>query len=124
MKGRMHYPGSAEKRAFNMIQAAAINAWYAASGRPSPNARVDETTHDLISDMGSATGCREPELAKVANAAAGDSWKPAFDKIMVAVIPHTAAVTSLGEATAGQEIHVEVDILAKYVERLLEGRTS
>src|SRR5262249_3262542 len=37
----------------------------------------------------------------------------------VAVIPHTAAVTTLGRRRAGDAVNVEVDILAKYVARLL-----
>jgi riboflavin synthase len=37
----------------------------------------------------------------------------------VAVIPHTAAVTTLGRLTVGDRVNVEFDILAKYVERLL-----
>ncbi len=44
------------------------------------------------------------------------------DRIMVAVIPHTAEVTTLGGLPAGGRVNVEVDILAKYVERLLAGR--
>jgi riboflavin synthase len=39
----------------------------------------------------------------------------------VALIPHTLAVTTLGRKTAGAGVNLEVDILAKYVERLLEG---
>jgi riboflavin synthase len=37
----------------------------------------------------------------------------------VAVIPHTAAVTTLGRLRPGDAVNVEFDILAKYVERLL-----
>ena len=44
------------------------------------------------------------------------------DRIMVAVIPHTAQVTTLGELPPGGKVNVEVDILAKYVERLLAER--
>jgi len=40
----------------------------------------------------------------------------------VAVIPHTWEVTTLGERAAGDLVNVEVDVLAKYVERMLEGR--
>lgn len=40
----------------------------------------------------------------------------------VAIIPHTLAVTTLGDLKKGQHVNVEVDILSKYVERLLEGR--
>lgn len=35
----------------------------------------------------------------------------------VAVIPHTAAVTTLGDRAAGDTVNLEVDILAKYVEQ-------
>ncbi len=44
------------------------------------------------------------------------------DRIMVAVIPHTAEVTTLGSLPASSRVNIEVDILAKYVERLLAGR--
>jgi len=44
------------------------------------------------------------------------------DRTAIAVIPHTAAVTTLGSAALGQQAHIEVDVLAKYVERLLERR--
>ncbi|HWW53420.1 MAG TPA: riboflavin synthase [Acidimicrobiales bacterium] len=39
----------------------------------------------------------------------------------VAVIPHTAAVTTLGAKGPGDRVNLEVDIVAKYVERLLDG---
>jgi riboflavin synthase alpha subunit len=39
----------------------------------------------------------------------------------VALIPHTLAVTTLGRRCTGDRVNLEVDILAKYVERLLEG---
>ena len=38
----------------------------------------------------------------------------------VAVIPHTAEVTTLGRLHAGDRVNLEFDILAKYVERLLQ----
>ena len=41
------------------------------------------------------------------------------DGFTVAVIPHTAAVTTLGTKRAGARVNIETDILAKYVERLL-----
>jgi riboflavin synthase len=43
------------------------------------------------------------------------------DVFRVAVIPHTAAVTTLGRLGAGDRVNVEFDILAKYVERLIAG---
>jgi riboflavin synthase len=39
----------------------------------------------------------------------------------VAVIPHTLEVTTLGELAPGRLVNLEVDVLAKYVERLLLG---
>jgi riboflavin synthase len=41
------------------------------------------------------------------------------DRFRVAVIPHTAAVTTLGRLAGGDRVNLEFDILAKYVERLL-----
>jgi riboflavin synthase len=41
----------------------------------------------------------------------------------IALIPHTLAVTTLGTVTVGDRVNLEVDILAKYVERLMESRT-
>lgn len=38
------------------------------------------------------------------------------------LIPHTLEVTVLGQRRPGDRVNVEVDILAKYVERLLEVR--
>jgi riboflavin synthase len=44
------------------------------------------------------------------------------DSVRIAVIPHTAAATTLGAKRVGEPLHVEVDVLAKYVERLLAAR--
>jgi riboflavin synthase len=41
------------------------------------------------------------------------------DGFDIAVIPHTLAVTSLGTKQPGDPVNLEVDVLAKYVERLL-----
>jgi riboflavin synthase len=41
----------------------------------------------------------------------------------VALIPHTLSVTTLGELTPGDDVHLESDILAKYVERQLQERS-
>jgi riboflavin synthase len=37
----------------------------------------------------------------------------------VALVPHTLAETTLGELGAGDEVNLEADVLAKYVERLV-----
>ena len=41
------------------------------------------------------------------------------DRFRVAIIPHTAAVTTLGRLRPGDRVNLEFDILAKHVERLL-----
>jgi riboflavin synthase len=41
----------------------------------------------------------------------------------VALIPHTLEVTNLGLRAVGQSVNLEIDVLAKYVERLLERST-
>ena len=40
----------------------------------------------------------------------------------VNIISHTQAVTTLGTAKVGQRVNLEVDMLARYVQRLLEHR--
>jgi riboflavin synthase len=40
------------------------------------------------------------------------------DEIEVALIPHTLEVTNLGSLKVGSHLHVEVDILAKHLEKL------
>jgi riboflavin synthase len=42
----------------------------------------------------------------------------------VAVIPHTLAVTTLGTKQPGDPVNLEVDVLAKYVERLLATHST
>lgn len=44
---------------------------------------------------------------------------PTPDSFTVAIIPHTSAVTTLGSKQPGDLVNIEVDVLAKYVERLL-----
>jgi riboflavin synthase len=42
----------------------------------------------------------------------------------VAVIPHTAEVTTLGHKGPGDRVNLEVDVMAKYAEKLLAGYLS
>jgi riboflavin synthase len=44
------------------------------------------------------------------------------DGFTVAVIPHTTEVTTLGHKGAGAPVNLEVDVTAKYVERLLSWK--
>ncbi|MEL6893141.1 MAG: riboflavin synthase [Actinomycetota bacterium] len=49
---------------------------------------------------------------------------PLVSGFTVTIIPHTAAVTTLGHKTAGDTVNLEVDVTAKYVERLLTWHTE
>ena len=40
------------------------------------------------------------------------------------VIPHTLEVTTLGKLKVGDQVHIEVDLIARYLERLLTGSSS
>jgi riboflavin synthase len=42
------------------------------------------------------------------------------DGVSIALIPHTLAMTSLGAAAVGDPVNLEMDMIAKYVERLME----
>lgn len=44
------------------------------------------------------------------------------DRFSVWIIPHTLENTNLGNLEVGDAVNLEFDILAKYVERLLDGR--
>jgi riboflavin synthase len=46
------------------------------------------------------------------------------DGVEIALIPHTLEVTTLGRLEAGDEVNLEVDVLAKVVERLMAARLS
>jgi riboflavin synthase len=50
-------------------------------------------------------------------AGVGDGW------FAVALVPHTLATTTLGERAPGDPVHLEVDVVAKYVERLVRPWT-
>lgn len=50
--------------------------------------------------------------------------KPLDDGFTVAVIPHTREVTTLGRKGPGDLVNLEVDVTAKYVERLLSWKEA
>ena len=41
------------------------------------------------------------------------------ERFSVALIPHTLAVTTLGERQVGDTVNIETDILGKYVQKLI-----
>jgi riboflavin synthase len=46
----------------------------------------------------------------------------AGDTFTVLIIPHTLKVTTLGALAAGEEVNLEIDLMARYAARLLETR--
>ncbi len=44
------------------------------------------------------------------------------ERFSVALIPHTLQATTLGERVVGDRVHLEIDVLAKYIQRALELR--
>ena len=46
------------------------------------------------------------------------------DSFSVALIPHTVTATTLADKEVGAEVNIEVDIVAKYVEKLVAGYQS
>ena len=55
----------------------------------------------------------------VSAVSAADEPEPWFE---VSLIPTTLRETTLGSRAPGEPVNLEVDVIAKYVERLLEGR--
>ncbi len=46
------------------------------------------------------------------------------DAFAVVLVPHTLQATTLRSLGPGDRVNLEVDVVAKYVERLLESRTE
>jgi riboflavin synthase len=44
------------------------------------------------------------------------------NRFAVNLIPHTLAVTTLGAFAAGRRVNLEVDLIARYLDRLLAER--
>ena len=40
------------------------------------------------------------------------------------IIPHTAAMTTLGSLTTGRAVHLEIDVLARYLKRMADVRAG
>ncbi len=80
---------------------------------PSPNLKVkmDPELHRYVVEKGSIT-VDGVSLTVV---------DPSTEGFTVAVIPHTAEVTTLGTKGPGDRVNIEVDVMAKYAEHLLVG---
>ena len=54
-------------------------------------------------------------VAEVTPTGTADAW------FGVALIPHTMSVTTFGSRSVGDVVNIEVDVIAKYVERMMGG---
>ena len=43
-------------------------------------------------------------------------------RFAVNIVPHTLEATTFGEFTPGRRVNLEVDLIARYLERLLDAR--
>jgi riboflavin synthase len=48
---------------------------------------------------------------------------PTTDTVQLSIIDHTRRQTTLGALQRGETVHIEADLLAKHVKRVLDGRT-
>ncbi len=81
---------------------------------PDLKVRVPESLHRYLVEKGSVT----------VDGISLTIVDPAPDGFTVAVIPHTAEVTTLGHKGVGDRVNIEVDVMAKYAEKLLIGHRS
>lgn len=42
----------------------------------------------------------------------------------VSIIPHTAAITTIGEKKAGDRVNIETDLIGKYIERFIQKKPA
>jgi len=90
-----------------------------------PSGDFDEITIGLSPDLARYTvekGSIAVEGVSLTVAAIGDDERGSWFR--VALIPATLQHTTLGGLSVGDDVNLEVDVLAKYVERLLPGADS
>jgi riboflavin synthase len=73
------------------------------------------TRHDLARYIASKGSVALDGVSLTVNAVAGDTFS-------VLIIPHTLKVTTLGGLAVGDDVNLEVDLMARYAARLIEAR--
>ena len=84
------------------------------SGAPDLVVRIPQHLMQLIVEKGSVT----------VDGISLTAFNLTRDTFRVAVIPHTMQVTTLGVRRPGDQVNIEMDVLAKHVERLMEPHTK
>jgi riboflavin synthase len=55
---------------------------------------------------------------------AGDADKTPGCEVSINLIPHTVQNTALGQLAAGSQVNLEIDLIARYVERMLQDTST
>jgi len=79
---------------------------------------IADTLAKFLAEKGSITVDGVSLTVSAVGRSDGSDW---FE---VAIIPHTWQVTTLGALAAGDRVNLEVDMLARYVARMLEWRQA
>ena len=58
------------------------------------------------------------------NDLAGNADEPPGCEISINLIPHTVDNTALGQLTQGSPVNLEIDLIARYVERMLQDSSA
>jgi riboflavin synthase len=85
-------------------------------GHPEMARMVWRAPHDLARFIAAKGSVALDGVSLTVNEVEGDTFS-------VLIIPHTLKVTTLGSLAAGDAVNLEVDLMARYAARLLEGAT-
>lgn len=90
--------------------------------------RVETEVDALIIELALPSGLSDLVVDRGSLAVDGVSLTvvglPSTDTVQLSIIDHTRRHTTLGALKPGDAVHVEADLLAKHVKRLMEGRLS
>src|SRR5690348_9570785 len=85
--------------------------------------RIDISVPAALGPMIAAKGSVALDGASMTVNDVGDA-EDGTTQFSVNVIPHTAQHTTLGDLAAGRQLNVEVDVLARYIDRMLAARAQ
>ncbi|MBI3571035.1 MAG: riboflavin synthase [Gammaproteobacteria bacterium] len=80
--------------------------------------------HDSRDGGGTTSGKKEVERRREQPPRATHGAVADGAEFEVNIVPHTLAETTLGELAPGHTVNIEVDLLARYLERLLQGQDA
>ena len=113
--GRPHRPGPRRRDRRDHREQASGSLARAADLDSRAGCLVMSLRRDRSLSTASASRCPGSARSAARRPADGEHW---FE---VSLIPETLTRTTLGAVAAGDQVNIEVDVIAKYVERLLAG---